>query len=58
VGGTCSTHGGGESCLQGFGWEALRQETTGKTYHIMEEWVTHAARMGREKLIQNFSLKP
>jgi hypothetical protein len=31
VGGTCDTHGGGESCLQGFGWEARRQETTGKT---------------------------
>jgi hypothetical protein len=25
------THGGGERCLQGFGWEARRQETTGKT---------------------------
>jgi hypothetical protein len=23
VGGTCGTHGGGERCLQGFGWEAL-----------------------------------
>jgi hypothetical protein len=22
VGGTCGTHGGGEKCLQGFGWEA------------------------------------
>jgi len=31
VGGTCGTHGGGERCLQGFGWEARRQETTGKT---------------------------
>jgi hypothetical protein len=25
------TRGGGEGCLQGFGWEARRQETTGKT---------------------------
>jgi hypothetical protein len=25
------THGGGEKCLQGFGWEAQKQETTGKT---------------------------
>jgi hypothetical protein len=25
------THGVGERCLQGFGWEARRQETTGKT---------------------------
>jgi hypothetical protein len=25
------THGGGERCLQGFGWEARRQKTTGKT---------------------------
>jgi hypothetical protein len=24
VGGTCDTHGGGESCLEGFGWEARR----------------------------------
>jgi hypothetical protein len=31
VGGTCGTHGGGERCLQGFGWEDLRYETTGKT---------------------------
>jgi hypothetical protein len=27
----CGTHGGGERCLQGFGWEARRKETTGKT---------------------------
>jgi hypothetical protein len=31
VGGTYSTHGGGEKCLQGFGQEARREETTGKT---------------------------
>jgi hypothetical protein len=31
VGGTCCMHGGGEMCLQGFGWEALKEETTGKT---------------------------
>jgi hypothetical protein len=31
VGWTCGTHGGGERCLQGFGWEVRRQETTGKT---------------------------
>jgi hypothetical protein len=24
-------HGGGERCLQGFAWEARREETTGKT---------------------------
>jgi hypothetical protein len=24
VGGTCCTRGGGERCLQGFGWEARR----------------------------------
>jgi hypothetical protein len=29
MGGTCDKHGGGERCLQGFGWEA--EETTGKT---------------------------
>jgi hypothetical protein len=31
VGGTCGTHGGGVRCLQSFGWEARREETTGKT---------------------------
>jgi hypothetical protein len=31
VGGTCGTHGRGEKCLQGFGWEVRRGETTGKT---------------------------
>jgi hypothetical protein len=31
VGGTCGTHGGGERCLEGFGWETQREETTGKT---------------------------
>jgi hypothetical protein len=31
VGGTCGTHGGGERCLKGFGWEARREVTTGKT---------------------------
>jgi hypothetical protein len=31
VGGTCGTHGGGESCLQGFGWEARIDDATGKT---------------------------
>jgi hypothetical protein len=24
VGGTCGTHGGGERCLQDFGWEVRR----------------------------------
>jgi hypothetical protein len=28
----CETHGGGERCLQGFGWEARKVKTTGKTY--------------------------
>jgi hypothetical protein len=31
VDGTCGTHGGRERCLQGLGWEARREETTGKT---------------------------
>jgi hypothetical protein len=31
VGGTCGAHGGGERCLQNMGWEARREETTGKT---------------------------
>jgi hypothetical protein len=30
VGGTCGPHGGGERCLQGFDWEARKQETSGK----------------------------
>jgi hypothetical protein len=30
VGGTCDMHGEGERCLQGFGWEARREETIGK----------------------------
>jgi hypothetical protein len=31
VGGTGGTHGGGARCLQGFGWEARREETIGKS---------------------------
>jgi hypothetical protein len=31
VGGTCGTRGGGVRCLQGFGWEAGKEETVGKT---------------------------
>jgi len=31
VGGTRSTHGGGERLLQGFNWETGREENTGKT---------------------------
>jgi hypothetical protein len=31
VGRTCGTHGGRERCLQGFGSEARKEETTGKT---------------------------
>jgi hypothetical protein len=32
VGGTCGTHGGGERCLQDFGWGGgQKEETTGKT---------------------------
>jgi hypothetical protein len=31
VSGTCSTHVGGEKCLQGFGWEARREEFTMKS---------------------------
>jgi hypothetical protein len=36
VGGTCGTRGG-ERCLQGFSWEAGRQETTGETMHRWED---------------------
>jgi hypothetical protein len=31
VGGTRSSHGGGEMFLQKFDWEARREDTTGKT---------------------------
>jgi hypothetical protein len=31
VGGACSTYGGGERCIQGFGWETSVKETTWKT---------------------------
>jgi hypothetical protein len=31
VGGTCGIYGGGERCLQGFGLEALREDSTGNT---------------------------
>jgi hypothetical protein len=31
VGWICDAHGLGERCLQGFGWDAQRQEITGKT---------------------------
>jgi hypothetical protein len=29
--GVCGAHGGGEGCIQHFGWEAWREETTRKT---------------------------
>jgi hypothetical protein len=31
VGDTCGTNEGMKRCLQGFGWEARREKTTGKT---------------------------
>jgi hypothetical protein len=31
MGGACGAHGGGERCIQHFGWESWRKETTGKT---------------------------
>jgi hypothetical protein len=31
VGSACGMHKGWERCLQGFGWEVQREETTGKT---------------------------
>jgi hypothetical protein len=37
VGWICGTHEGGERCLKGFGWEARRQETTGRPRHRWED---------------------
>jgi hypothetical protein len=37
MGWICGTHGVVERCLQGFGWEAQRQETTGKTRRRWED---------------------
>jgi hypothetical protein len=37
VGWTCGAHGGRERCLQGFDWEARRQETTWKTRRRWED---------------------
>ena len=31
MGGACSTYGGGERCIQGFGEETRGKETTGET---------------------------
>jgi hypothetical protein len=30
MGGTCGTYGGGERCLQGFGWEAQGKRPLGR----------------------------
>jgi hypothetical protein len=37
VGGTCSTHGGGESYLQVFGWEVRRKRPLGKPRRRWED---------------------
>jgi hypothetical protein len=37
VGGTCGTHGGGERCLQGFGWEARRKRPLRRPRHRWED---------------------
>jgi hypothetical protein len=34
VGGTCGTHGGGERCLQDFGWEGGRK---GRPRHMLKD---------------------
>jgi hypothetical protein len=31
MGGACGAHGGGEGCIEHFGWDALGEETTRKT---------------------------
>jgi hypothetical protein len=37
VGGKCGRHGGGERCLEGFGWEARREETTGANWIQLDQ---------------------
>jgi hypothetical protein len=37
VGWTCGTHGVGQRCLQGFGWEARKQEPLGRPRRRWED---------------------
>jgi hypothetical protein len=37
VGGTCGTHGGGERCLQGFGWKSRRNRPLGRRWRRWED---------------------
>jgi hypothetical protein len=37
VGETCGRHGGGERCLQGFGWEAQRKRSLGRSRRTWED---------------------
>jgi hypothetical protein len=37
VGGTCGTHGGGERCLGGCGWESRRKRPPGKPRRRWED---------------------
>jgi hypothetical protein len=37
VGGACGTHGGGERCLQGFGWSPERKRPLGGPWRRRED---------------------
>jgi hypothetical protein len=37
VGWAFGTHGGGEVCLQGFGWETRRKRPLGRSRHMWED---------------------
>jgi len=37
VSGTCGTHGEGERCLQGFGWETRGRRPLGRPRHRWED---------------------
>jgi hypothetical protein len=37
MGGACGAHGGGERCIQHFGWEARREELLGRPRRRWED---------------------
>jgi len=37
MGGSCSTYGGAENDVQGFGWEAWSEKVTWRTVRMLED---------------------